>query len=206
MKAVIFDLGNVLVDFDHRPAAKKIALYTNKTPQQIYDIFFDSAVTGLFEEGKISPADFFREVKKILSLNLEFEEFLPIWNGIFFLSEKNRLVYQLAQCLKGRYKLALLSNINILHFEYLKKEFPVFGLFDHIFASYALKLRKPQKEIYQQVLRALGSLPQETFYTDDRPELIAGANALGIRGFVFTGIEELKENLKASGVILDECS
>jgi putative hydrolase of the HAD superfamily len=204
LKAIIFDLGNVLVDFDHKLATEKIALYSDKTPQQIYQLFFDSEVTGSFEEGKISPMDFFRKIKRMLGLSIGFKEFLPIWNGIFFLSQKNHSVYQLASSLKGRYKLAILSNINILHFEYLQKEFAIFGLFDHIFVSYLMRLRKPREEIYRQALGALGSRAHETFYTDDRPELIAGANALGIRGFVFTGIERLKDDLRASGVILDE--
>lgn len=59
IEAVIFDLGNVLVDFDHRIAANRIAEFSDKSPAEIFALFFDSQLIGLFEEGKISPQDFF---------------------------------------------------------------------------------------------------------------------------------------------------
>src|SRR4030042_11370 len=116
IEAIIFDLGNVLIDFDHTIAAKKISAFTDKNPQEIFDLFFDSPLTGLFEEGKISPQEFFSEVKKTLNFKLDYAAFLPIWNEIFFLTEKNHAVYALAKTLRDRYKTALLSNINVLHF------------------------------------------------------------------------------------------
>lgn len=199
IRAVIFDLGNVLVDFDHMIAARRICAFTEKTPAEMYGLFFDSELTGLFEEGKISPQGFFAQVKKLLGLNLSFDEFLPIWNEIFFLSEKNRSVYDIAKKLKANYKVALLSNVNILHFDYLKKEFPVFDAFHQIFTSYEAGLRKPHPVIYQNALSALGEEPPFVFYTDDRQDLINEAARLGIRAFQFTTIEKLKEDLNSVG-------
>jgi FMN phosphatase YigB (HAD superfamily) len=111
------------------------------TPEAIYDLFFDSHLTGLFEEGKIPPEEFFKEVKNKLGLDLDYEGFLPIWNEIFFLTEENRGVYNLAKHLKADFKIALLSNINILHYDYLRKNFPVFDVFDHIITSYEVGVR-----------------------------------------------------------------
>lgn len=200
IKAVIFDLGNVLVDFDHRIAAEKVSKLTDKTAEEIFNFFFNSELTGLFEEGRISPQDFFLKVKEALNFKLDYAEFLPIWNTIFFLSEKNCMVYALAKNLKKNYKLALLSNINILHFEYLKSRFPVFDVFCNIIVSCEVGLRKPHPLIYKKTLEALGVLPSEVFYTDDRAELIQGARELGIRGFVFEGIDELEKDLLSVGI------
>lgn len=200
IKAIIFDLGNVLIDFDHRIAAREVARFTDKTAQQIFDFFFDSELTGIFEEGKISPREFFLKVKETLNSELDYDEFVPIWNKIFFLSEKNHAVYALAKHLKEYYKLALLSNINILHFEYLKKRFSVFDAFHHIIMSYELGLRKPSALIYQKALEILGVLPEEVFYTDDRPELVQSASQLGIKAFIFKGIEQLKKDLISAGI------
>ena len=153
------------------------------------------------EEGKIAPEDFFLKVKERLDAELDYEEFLPIFNEIFFLTEKNHSVYNLTRVLKDHYKLALLSNINVLHFAYLKKIFPyLFDTFHHIITSYELGFRKPHPLIYQRTLQILEVSPQEVFYTDDRPELIRSANELGIRGFVFKDIEQLKRDLLAAGV------
>ena len=206
IKVIVFDLGRVLVDFDHRIAAQKISGFSRKTPEQIFDLFFNSLLTQSFEEGKISPEDFFASVSRILGLNMGFEEFLPIWNGIFFLSADNKAVYVLAKSLKRRHRIALLSNINVLHFNYLKENFSVFDIFRDIFASCEMGCIKPNPEIYRKVISVLGVMPEEVFYVDDRLELIDQANELGIRGFVFKGAKQLKDDLASCGVKCDEDS
>ncbi len=200
IEAVIFDLGNVLIDFDHTIAAKKISLYCDKSSKEIYNYFFDSELTGLFEEGKIPPEDFFIKIKEILKLDLDYERFLPIWNEIFFLSEKNRLVYETAKKLKNHYKTALLSNINVLHYNYIAGKFPLFDAFHTVLLSFELKLKKPDPLIYKKALCLLNVPPENAFYTDDRPELIEESLRHGINGFVFTGIEQLKLDFLSLGI------
>ncbi|MFA5200583.1 MAG: hypothetical protein WC442_06780, partial [Candidatus Omnitrophota bacterium] len=92
IKVVLFDLGKVLVDFDHLRAAERISSFCKRTPLQIYNLFFESQVTIDFEAGKISPQNFYLKVKEMLDLDLSFNSFIPIWNDIFFLSPKNRSV------------------------------------------------------------------------------------------------------------------
>jgi FMN phosphatase YigB (HAD superfamily) len=203
IKNILFDLGNVLINFDHTIAARRILPFTEKSIQEIYSLFFNSKATEFFEEGKLTPADFFMEVKKMLGLKIEFDAFLPIWNEIFFLTDENRAVRQAALALAARYSLAVLSNINVLHFEYLKKHFPIFEGFHNVFTSCELGYIKPNPLIYQKVLQLLGVSAGEVFYTDDRPELIEQARALGINGFVFKGSEQLKLDLASCGIHLD---
>lgn len=203
LKAIIFDLGNVLIDFDYRQAARRVTQFTDKSEEEIYNFFFDSELTGLFEEGKISPQEFFLKIKEALNLRLEYEDFVSIWNDIFFLSQKNYAVYNLARALAKTYKIALLSNVNILHFEYLKKCFPVFDPFLYIITSYEIGVRKPHSLIYKKALERLTVLPGEAFYTDDRSELAQSARELGIRSFIFTDVEQLKKDLIRSGVTLN---
>ena len=200
IKVLLFDLGRVLVDFDHSRSAERISAFCSKTPRQIYDLFFESGVTIDFESGKITAEDFYLQVKQMLDLRLSYDSFEPIWNDIFSLSAKNRSVFGLVNNLRANYKTAMLSNINILHYEYLKKNFPVFGVFDKIYLSFQLGLIKPDKEIYNLVVRDLGVSPQEIFYTDDRPELVESAKSLGIRGCVFTNFGQLIRDLKDSKI------
>jgi putative hydrolase of the HAD superfamily len=200
LEAILFDLGNVLIDFDHRIAAKRISKFSDNSPDEVFNLFFDSKLTRLFEQGKIQPEDFFREVKKILHADIEYREFLPIWNEIFFLSDKNRQVYDLAKFLRKKYRLALLTNINILHFEYLKDEFGVFDAFDNILASCELGLTKPDPLIYKKTIDILDVSPGEAVYFDDRPELIESAAGLGIRSFLFHSVEQLKKDLFSCGI------
>jgi putative hydrolase of the HAD superfamily len=201
IEAVVFDLGNVLIDFDHTIAAKKISRFADKSLQEIFALFFDSGLTGLFEEGKISSREFFSQVKEMINLKLDYEAFLPIWNDIFFLTPKNHSVYNLANSLKGQCKIALLSNINVLHLDYLRKNFPVFDVFDHVLASCDLGLRKPDPLIYKKTLEVIGvSSAPCVFYTDDRPELVNKAQELGIKSFVFQGTEKLRRDLESAGI------
>jgi len=201
--AIIFDLGNVLIDFDHKIAAKKICQFCNKSEQEIFDLFFDSELTTLFEEGKIPPLAFFFKVKEILNLKLGYNEFVSIWNEIFFLTDKNRLVYSLARSLKENYKTALLSNINILHFGYLVKNFPVFDAFHHLITSFEVGFIKPHPMIYKKTLELLEVPAHNVFYTDDRVELIEQAREFGFRSFPFQGVDKLKSDFLSVGVELN---
>jgi len=189
-----------VVDFDHSIAAGRISKFCAKTPKQIFDLFFESDITMLFESGKVSPREFYSEVKDMLGLNLSFENFVPIWNEIFFLTPQNRAVYSLASILGRYYKVAMVSNINTLHYEYLKKNFPVFNAFHRVFTSCEIGFIKPHPAIYQKALEDLGVLAENTFYTDDRPELITEARKLGINAYLFRGIKELKDDLFSLGV------
>jgi len=200
IKFFLFDLGNVLVDFNHRKAAEKICVFCAKTPLEIYNLFFDSQITVSFEQGKISPQEFYAKVKEMLDLKLSYESFLPIWNEIFFLSPKNRAVYRLINLLRANYKTAMLSNINTLHYDYLKKSFPVFNVFDKIFLSFEMGLVKPDKAIYSKVIDELKIMPQEIFYTDDRAELVTSARSLGINAHIFSDFEQLIRDIQANGI------
>jgi FMN phosphatase YigB (HAD superfamily) len=195
IKAVIFDLGNVLIDFDHRIGAKRIAHFCDKSPEEIYSLFFASRITTLFEEGKITPQDFFLKVKEMLNLRLDFEAFVPIWDEIFFFSAKNREVFSLANNLRYYCKTAVLSNINTLHFEYLKKHFPIFKIFHHVFTSFELGAAKPDQAIYRKALEALGLVAEEVFYVDDRQELVESARLIGIESRVFVNASQLRTDL-----------
>jgi len=200
VEVILFDLGNVLIDFDHKISAARISKFTNLTPDTIYNLFFDSQLTGDFEEGKVNPMDFYNQVKEKLDLDLDYDSFVPIWNEIFFLSEKNRTVNYITNLLKNEYRLAVLSNINALHYDYIKNNFSVFENFNNVLTSFEMKFRKPDPEIYKKALDVLGVSPDKVFYTDDRPELVEKARELGINAFVFTGIDKLSQDLKEVGI------
>ena len=202
IKAIVFDLGNVLVDFDHMLASKKLASFSTKSAEEIYDLFFDSVLISEFEEGRLNPEEFFLRVKDEIGLKIGYEEFLPIWEDIFFVTDKNKQTHQIAAFLKKRFSVNLLSNINVLHYLYLKSKFDIFNIFDKVFLSYELNLRKPNPLIYQRILRVIGRSAQEVFYTDDRPDLVESARIQGIQAFTFKGADSLKKDLESVGIII----
>lgn len=200
-KGVIFDLGNVIVDFNHLVAAKKISRYASVSLKKIYNFFFDSPLTAQFEEGKISSKEFFLRVKKAFHLDISFKEFVCIWNEIFFLSKKNLEIHKIIRKLKPHYKLILVSNINELHFGYLKDRLDIFNEFNQSILSYKIKATKPALKIYKEAFRASELSKEEVFYIDDRLDLIEKAREYGIESFCFTGeIDKLKNTLLDLGI------
>ncbi|MCX5692550.1 MAG: HAD-IA family hydrolase [Candidatus Omnitrophica bacterium] len=185
--AIFCDLGNVLVNFDHRIAVKKILAFTPKKEEDIYQLFFDSGITKDYEEGKISSLDFFKRVKDSLKLDMDYGVFLPIWNDIFFETPLNKKIQDFLKKIKNRYKIAMISNINETHYGFLKEKMPIFREFDKLILSYEIGFRKPSPEIYDAALRAVGAKNSGAFYIDDRADLIEAASKLGIKGVAFNG-------------------
>jgi len=195
-ETILCDLGNVLINFDHNIAVKKILHLTPKNEHDIYQLFFDSDLTKDYEEGKISSIEFFKKVKNSLKLNMGYSEFLPIWNDIFFENGLNKKIQNFLMAIKGEYKLVMISNINEAHYEFLKKKIPVFGEFDKLILSYEIGFRKPAKEIYDAALRSVNTTPPKAFYVDDRADLIEAASRFDIEGMVFDGEEAFKNITK----------
>jgi FMN phosphatase YigB (HAD superfamily) len=191
--AILCDLGNVLVSFDHRIAVKKILRYTSKNENDIYQLFFDSGLTKDYEEGKISSFDFLKRVKDSLGLDMDHEMLLPIWNDIFFETALNKKLQIFLKDSKEKYKLVMISNINDAHYKFLEKKTPVFREFDKLILSYEVGFRKPAKEIYDAALKSVDTAPSRAFYIDDRADLIDAALGFGINGITFNGEDAFKK-------------
>jgi len=197
---IISDLGNVLIDFDHRIAVRKILQHTHKKEEDIYNLFFDSPLTGLYEEGKINPDEFFQRVKEFLKLDMDRNSFFHIWNDIFFEVPENLKMQKLLGEIKKDYKLIMISNLNETHFEFLRPKMPVFEKFDKLILSYEVGLRKPAPEIYKIALDAAKTVAPRTLYVDDRRDLIEAAEKLGIKGIVFDGNESTERVKSGLGI------
>ena len=98
------------------------------------------------------------------------------------------------------YRLALLSNAPAEVADVMAALPVVAAHFEHCTFSCYLRAVKPQPEVYQAVLTLLGASPGEVVFLDDRPENVAGAEALGIRSVHFTGPDEAREALARYGV------
>jgi putative hydrolase of the HAD superfamily len=190
--AVICDLGNVLINFDHRIAVRKILAFTPKNEEDIYNLFFDSGLTELYEEGKISSDEFFHRVKEALELKIDYQAFLPVWNDIFFEVPLNLKMHEFLRTVKPKYKLCMISNLNESHFEFLKKKMGIFNIFDRLILSYEVGFRKPHPEIYKVALDFAKTVPSRMFYVDDRKDLVEAAGRLGIKGITFSDEEALE--------------
>lgn len=199
IRVILCDLGNVVINFDHRIAARRILPYTDRSFEEICRFFFDSRWTKDFEEGRLASMEFFRLLKKALAFkDLAFKEFTSIWNEIFC---PNPPMGALLDTLKKHYRLHLISNINKLHYDYIVQTFPgTMAVFDKKILSYKVGVRKPHPRIYRAAIEAAGFRRQEAVYTDDRLDLIEEAKRIGISSVVFKNVCDLRTRLRALGV------
>ena len=98
------------------------------------------------------------------------------------------------------YRLALLSNAPAETAEVVAG-LPVAAHFEHCAFSYSLRSLKPEPECYRAVLAMLGAGPADVVFLDDKPENVAGAQALGLRSVQFTEPGQARAALAAHGII-----
>lgn len=198
---IVFDLGNTLIRFDHNISAKKISNLFRLESKKIYDIFFDSVFTRAFEKGEISPQEFYRRTTDFFGIKISFNDFASIWNDIFWEDEETCAI---ARRLKNKYKLFLLSNVNRLHFEYIEKKFDIIKVFDEVILSFLVGAMKPDRRIFEDVIKRAKCDRSQILYIDDREDLIKEALFLGIDSIRFEGADRLAAAMSQKGIILDK--
>lgn len=141
-----------------------------------------------YEKGLLSDSDFRNEVRRLLDVEAGDEEIDYCWNAMLLDLPPARL--QLLERLKNTHRLFLLSNTNEIHltrFNNILMETHGAGTMDHFFEkayySHRLKMRKPDKEIYDFVLAQNNLDPAATLFLDDNLTNLEGAKLSGIQTF-----------------------
>ena len=195
IKAVLFDLGKVLLHFDFTPAFRKLSKRGNASARDIEAYFVQSGLEVLYDGGRISSSAFYRSVKKALGLRVSYRQFRLIWNHIF--TPVTPMIALVSALRKRGFRLVLVSNTNPMHFEFAKKKYAVLRKFHHCIVSYKEKVRKPDERIYRAAIRACRAKPHEIFYIDDRQDLTEAAQEIGLNVFTYKNdFDELKQALK----------
>ena len=199
IEVILFDLGNVILPFNHFQIAEKLSRFSREKafqdPQRIFFDLFDlqEGMVNRFDEGKVSPVEFFLSLKESFRLSLSFEEFVPIWNDIF---TEDREVSDIILSMKGEWKLGLLSNTDPLHFNYILSRFPILWAFEKWILSYEVGFKKPALEIFRKAINWASVEPEKILFIDDSRTYVEAAASLGIQGIHFVSARALKEELK----------
>jgi glucose-1-phosphatase len=195
IKAAFFDLGNVLVKFDMEILVKGFSSYTKIKNPNFSEYVMNSPNTDKYMEGKLSSSKFYSRTKKLFKMDISYGDFYRVWNEIFTPYPE---VEEIVKKIKTKYpelRLILVSNTNETHYNFLEKEYEVLALFDETILSHEVGCQKPDPDIFTKALLASGTIPKDTFYTDDRLDLIESARTMGIRAYHFTGHEKLISDL-----------
>ena len=194
-KFVFFDLGNVLVHFDHDIAVRNVARLSGHEASLVKEAIFSSGLQDRLETGLMSSSDFAQSVIAKLACQLSETEVLDAISAIFTPNEP--IVAVLEELKQAGVPMAVLSNTCEPHWSWLlQQNWPVIGnWFDFYVLSYEAFSMKPDAVIYQVCEQRSGRAPEHIFFTDDRADNIAAAAARGWSTHQFRNVEGLVAEL-----------
>ena len=176
-KAVVFDLGKVLVDFDYSIAARRIAARGKMTLLEIAAYINQSPLFAEYELGHVTTQQFYDEIRKVTGFRDDLTEFSSCFADIF--TEIEPMVQIQAELQQRGMPAYVFSNTNELAVEHIRRNFPFYSKFDSCILSYEHGAMKPDARLYEVVERQSGRRDAEILYLDDRPENIAAGAARG---------------------------
>ena len=186
--AIIFDFGAVIIDIDYH---KTRDAFEKQGIKNFDELFSKAKQNNLFdnlEKGLISETKFRDELRALLGINLNDNAIDACWNSMLLQMPSNRV--EMLKKLQLHKPLYLLSNTNIIHEkafsaaiegEYGWNNFK--SIFQKVYLSHEIKMRKPDLEIFEKVLSDNNLNPSTTLFIDDSPQHIAGAQKAGIHAF-----------------------
>ncbi|MCP4200280.1 MAG: HAD family phosphatase [Proteobacteria bacterium] len=175
IKAVFFDIGNVLLGYDWKAAVGRICKQTDFTSEDVGKRFWKSGFAK-FEKGFISQTEFFGALAKSIEFTGTVEELNLLCSDIFFTLDDNIAV---ARRLVGRTELGIISNTNQAHIEFLEPRYDFLDIFKVRIYSHEVNARKPEKEIYDAALLQTNVRAGESLFVDDLIENVEAARQLG---------------------------
>jgi glucose-1-phosphatase len=184
IRNIIFDLGGVILNINPQltvNAFRKLGwndFYDERQKSSNRELFYD------LERGNLSPELFRKNVRQRIKNDISDSDIDIAWTAMILDIPAERIRY--LEELKKYFRIFLLSNTNEIHkikfHRIFEKDFgySFYDLFERIFYSYEIGLRKPNPQIYIQVLNDAGIIAGETLFIDDMDENIQAAQSLGI--------------------------
>lgn len=198
LRAIIFDIGRVLIRVDVAQAMTGLADGVSLSPEEIWSALEKDPRWKDWQEGRMSPQDWHLHVSRRLGSKLSFEQFVTVWNRALDPTPIHEEAF--LDKLAKKYRLAVLSNTDPLHVAHLEKTYRFFELFRTRVYSCRVGASKPNPVIYKQALKTCKARAQEAIYIDDVPAYAQAAAQLGMHGVVFQSPEQLKSDLRNLGI------
>lgn len=198
-RAVIFDLGKVLLDFDYSLVAQRLAALTGREAEQIRLLLDHSPLLFRLESGQMTTDAFYREVAALTDFTGSFDEFTDIFGDIF--AEIDPMVELNAQLRERGVPTFIFSNTNDIAVRHIRANYPFFAHFTDYFFSYEVGAMKPNARIYAEVERCTQLRGAELLYLDDRKENVAAGAERGWRVVHHESPERTIAAVRAAGLL-----
>jgi glucose-1-phosphatase len=197
LRAVIFDIGRVLVKLDLARAVADLCNGLSLSPEELWAAIQADPRWHDWQEGRIAPHDWYLHITKRLGSQLKFSEFRDAWNRTLDPTplQTNDLFAELAKSKR----LALLSNTDPIHVAHLEANYGFFQFFPAAARIYScsVKASKPSPVIFQAALKAVRAKAPEAVFIDDILEYVQAARALGLHGIHYQNPSQLRADLRA---------
>lgn len=203
---IYFDLGKVILNFDHTTGFHNVKQLCGVSPEQVDDILFHQGLQNRYETGLIDCTQFHQEFCAQAGIapskELSRDDLLHAISDIFW---ANRPIFPVLTQLKARgFPMGILSNTCDAHWQFAFSRHGVLqALFDPLVLSYEEKSMKPDSKIYEAAIKRAGVEPGNIFFTDDRQENVDGAIAAGIDAVLFKSVPALVSELQSRGVVIN---
>ncbi len=197
-RAIIFDIGRVLVRVDVPRATTGLAHGASLSPREIWSALQNDPHWLDWQEGRIPPRDWHLHVAKRFGGKLTFEQFTQVWNRAL---DPNPIQDDsFLEKLSHHYRLAVLSNTDPIHVSYMEKTYDFLSSFPVRIYSCRVGASKPNPRIYREALRLCKVRAEEAVYIDDVPSYAEAAGRLGMTGVVFQSPPQLRSDLRNLGL------
>jgi glucose-1-phosphatase len=200
LRAIIFDIGRVLIRIDVGRAMQGLAAGGSLSPSDLWTAIEKDPRWPDWQTGRISARDWYLHLSKRFGGNFSFEQFAEVWNRV--LDPVPIHEDSFFRGLSKNYRLALLSNTDPIHVQHMEGTYSFFAFFPVRIYSCSVGASKPDPLIYREALRALKVQAQEAVYIDDIGAYVEAAQRLGMGGIQFQSPAQLADALKALGVDL----
>jgi putative hydrolase of the HAD superfamily len=188
VKNIIFDLGGVIINIDYSLTIDAFKKFGVTNFDQIYSKMHQSDLFDKLDKGLVTAYEFRSHIKKESGINISDEQFDEAWNAMLLDLPVERI--DLLKNISQNYRIFLLSNTNEIHLNSRFRQFEgIFGvkgfkgLFEREYYSNLMGMRKPDADIYIQVLEENNLKGEETLFIDDSPQNIDGAINAGLQAF-----------------------
>ncbi len=199
IRALVFDVGQVIVRVDAERTAGELGARAGLSAQEVLDRIAADPAMREWQEGHLTPGQWHRHVAGLLGIKLTFDEFCSIWSGA--LDPEPILEDSLFAALAERASLVLLSNTDPLHVACLEENFQFPRHFPARIYSCTLGACKPQDTVYREAIAQAGAAPEEILCIDDVPEFVEAACRAGMAGHRFETRETLFAELRSRGLL-----
>ena len=193
IKAIIFDLGNVLIKVDfERMLINQMKDQLGSTAQEVMETAYNDDLFRKFCTGKISPASFHQKLSAKFNLNMSYEIFKVKWCDIF---EPIGGMPELLSELSKNYKIGLLSDTDPIHWQYVLNKYQFLQSIKNPTLSFEAGYMKPSPELYRMASENTKCKIRECLFIDDRFVNVEGARAAGMEAVQFKELKQLKNFL-----------